>query len=237
MPTVRAAGWVLCAAAATLGGCAGASLSPDAPAGASLAGSWKLDHGASDDPQKVLDQMRAQAEKIIARHQQQLAQQAAMPTRPGRGAQEPDLPPPGDDELTTPDQNGHRPDPLKRSPMAHVILDTIARGDFLTVRESPDELVLDYGTTRRSFTPGARSVVSTETGVGDQTSGWKGRDYVIQVKGQLGPDVTERYSLSPDGHELIEKLNIAAGELPQVNLTRIYRPTSEIVPQQLPSTN
>jgi hypothetical protein len=237
MPTVRAAGWILCVAAAALGGCAGAGLSPDAPAGASLGGAWKLDHAASDDPQKVLDQMRAEAAKIIARHQQQLAQQASAPMRPGRGGQEPDPPPPQDEELTTPDQYGRRPDPLKRSPMAHVIQDMIARGDFLTVRQSPEELVLDYGTSRRSFTPGARSVVSTETGVGDQASGWKGREYVIQVKGQLGPDVTERYSLSPDGHELIEKLTINAGELPAVNLTRVYRPTTEIAPQQLPSTN
>jgi len=238
MSTARAAGWLLGAAAAALGGCAGVGLSPDAPAGVSLAGAWKLDHEASDDPQKVLDRMRTEAEKIISRHQQQLAAQAAAAQRPGMrgGGQEP---PEStmDEELTTPDQNGHRPDPLKRSPMAHVILQTVARGDFLTVRQSPDELVLDYGSSRRSFTPGAHSVVSTETGVGDQTSGWKGREYVITVKGQLGPDVTERYGLSSDGHELIEKLHIGAGELPAVDLTRIYRPTTEVAPQQLPRTD
>lgn len=240
MPSVRAAGWLLCAAAAALGGCAGAGLSPEPTGGASLAGAWKLDHAASDDPQKVLEQMRAQALKIISRRQQQLAAQAAAPPRPGmRGAgpQEQETPPEEDTTLAAPGPNERRPDPLQRSPMAHVILETIARGDFLTVRQSPDEVVLDYGTSRRSFTPGAHSVVSTETGVGDQTSGWKGREYVIVVKGQLGPDVTEHYALSPDGHELIEKLHIGAGELPAVNLTRIYRPTTEIAPQQLPSTD
>jgi hypothetical protein len=240
MPTVRAAGWLACAAAAVLGGCAGARLSPEPPAGVSLAGAWKLDHAASDDPQKVLEQMRAQALKIISRRQQQLAAQAAAPVRPGtRGGAGQQQPEAADEDMTlsTPGPNGRRPDPLQRSPMAHVILETMARGDFLTVRQSPEELSLDYGTSSRSFTPGAHSVVSTETGVGDQTSGWKGREYVIEVKGQLGPDVTERYGLSPDGHELIEKLHIGAGELPAVNLTRIYRPTSEIAPQQLPRTD
>jgi len=231
MRNVRATGLLAGAAvAAILGGCAGGGLSPEPPAGVNLAGAWKLDHASSDDPQKVLDQMRAQAFKIIHRLQQQAA---AAPVRPGmRGA--------GQGQDTLEEDNSLvtlGPDPLRRSPMAHVVLTTIARGDFLTVRQSPEELVLDYGISRRSFTPGAHSVVSTEDGVGDQTSGWKSREYVIEIKGQLGPNVTESYGLSPDGHELIDKLHISAGELPPVSLTRIYRPTTESAPQQLPSTD
>ena len=62
MPIVRAGGVLLCAAAATtLAGCAGSRLSPDAPAGVNLAGAWKLNRSASDDPQKVLNRMRAEA--------------------------------------------------------------------------------------------------------------------------------------------------------------------------------
>src|ERR1700694_516240 len=61
MPIVRAGRVLLCAAAATtLAGCAGSRLSPDAPAGVTLAGAWKLNRTASDDPQKVLERMRAQ---------------------------------------------------------------------------------------------------------------------------------------------------------------------------------
>ena len=68
MPIVRAGGVLLCAAAATtLAGCAGSRLSPDAPAGVNLAGAWKLNRAASDAPQKVLDRMRAEAFKRIAR--------------------------------------------------------------------------------------------------------------------------------------------------------------------------
>ena len=144
--------------------------------------------------------------------------------------------------MTTPPQaqpgpGGQRPDPLLRSPMAHVILTSVARGDFLTVRQSPGEMVFDYATSTRSFTPGAHSVVSAEGGVGDQTSGWKGREYVIEIKAQLGPDVTERYGLSADGRQLVDTLHVGAGELPAVNLRRVYNLTNETAPQQLPSND
>jgi hypothetical protein len=121
--------------------------------------------------------------------------------------------------------------------MAHVLLTSIARGDLLTVRQGPGEFAVDYGTWQRSFTPGARSVVSAEGGVADQTSGWKGREYVIQVRAQLGPDVTERYGLSADGKHLVAKLHIATEELSAVDLTRVYDPTNETAPQQRPTND
>jgi hypothetical protein len=235
----RAAAVVLAAAAAALAGCA-AHMAAEPPAGASLAGTWKLDPAASDDPQKVLDKMRAEAFKILARQYAQ-AQAPAPVARPGKrggtggaaGSQDAEEvappPPPGPD--------GRRPDPLRRSPMAHVIEAAVDRGDFLTVQQGPGEFVLDYGTSQRSFTPGAHSVVSAESGVGDQTSGWKGRAYVIRVRAQVGPDVTEEYALSADGRQLIEKLHVGSGELPAVDLTRVYRPTTEAAPRHLPEND
>ena len=91
------------------------------------------------------------------------------------------------------------------------------------------------GRRQRNFTPGAHSVVSAEGGVGDQTSGWKGREYVIEIKAQLGPDVTERYGLSADGRQLVETLHLGSGELPAVTLRRVYHSTTETAPQQLPT--
>jgi len=234
----RAAQVVLVAAALALAGCA-THMAAEPPAGVSLAGAWKLDPAASDDPQKLLDKMRAEAFKIIAR--QQSAQAQAPPvarpgTRPANGTyrsqdtEEDSAPPP-------PSPDGRRPDPLRRSPMAHVITTAVDRGDFLTVRQGAGEFVLDYGTSQRSFTPGAHSVVSAENGVGDQTCGWQGHGYVIRVRAQLGPEVTEEYTLSADGKELIEKLHIGSGELSAVDLTRVYRPTAESAPRRLPNSD
>jgi hypothetical protein len=237
MPMVRAAGVLLCAAT-VLSGCA-THLTTAPPAGVSLAGAWKIDHGAGDDPQKTLDQMRAQANKIISRQQSSSAAAPLPAQRPGtrggstqsQSADEDYLPPP------PPPGPGIRRDPLQRSPMAHVVMRCIDRGDFLTIRQGPGEFVLDYGTSVRSFTPGAHSVVSAEGDVGDQTSGWDGRAYVIKVKAQLGPDVTEELSLSADGKQLLYKLHIGAEELPAVTLTRVYVPTNEVAPRLLPNND
>jgi len=225
MPTVRGA--VLLLWASLLAGCAGSRLADEPAPGVNLAGAWRLDHSASDDPQKVLDQMRAEALKIIARQ----TQQVAMPARGGRqGSAQENGPDPA---LGQPPPPGAHFDPLRRSPMAHVLQNMVARGDFLTVRQGPGEFVLDYGTSRRTFTPGQHSVVSAEGGVGDQTSGWKGRAYVIEVKAQNGPAMSEEYELSADGKQLVAKLHIGSSELPAVNLTRVYRPTDQ-APQPLP---
>lgn len=228
MPIVR--GTVLMLWASLLAACAGSRLAEQPPPGVNLAGAWKLDHSASDDPQKLLDQMRAQAIKIIGRQ----SQPAAMPARGGRQgpAQVPESGP--DPALAQPSPPGTHFDPLRRSPMAHVILNTVSRGDFLTVKQGPGEFVLDYGTSRRTFTPGQHSVVSAEGGVGDQTSGWKGHAYLIEVKAQNGPAVTEEYELSADGKQLLAKLHIGSSELPAVNLTRVYRPADQAAPQQFP---
>jgi hypothetical protein len=161
MPIVRAAA-LLAGVATVLAACA-TSWDTEPPAGVSLAGHWKLDPAASDDPQKVLDKMREEAFKILDRR----SSAPPQPVRPGRPAPEPsdeEAPPP------PPPPGTHRPDPLRRSPMANIIRQTVERGDFLTIREGADEFVLDYGTSRRSFTPGQHSVVSAEGGVGDQTS-------------------------------------------------------------------
>jgi hypothetical protein len=220
MQMARARTLLLCAAAATvLGGCFSSGVSPETPPGVSLAGTWKLDAAASDNPQKTLNQMRAEALKIISRNAAN-AQARGGTAPPGAEA---------DDPATA---HGPRRDPLQHSPMAHIIQAMMARGDYLTVRQTPEQLVFDYGTLRRSFTPGAHSVVSVESGVGDQTSGWHGSEYVILVKAQLGPEVEERYSVSPDRRHLIEKLHIASYELPAVSLKLVYDATSDSAPRQ-----
>ncbi len=220
--------------AAQLAGCA-TGFKADVPAGVSLAGTWKLDHALSDDPQVIINKMRAEALKQI-RH----AMEAPPPPMPRGGTgsvqqSEPEGP-------FSPDQAGPpgaalRADPLRRSPMMHLLARAIERGDFLTVRQSADELVLDYGTSVRSFTPGGHSVVSAENGVADRTSGWDGRKYVIRDKAQMGPTVVESYELSPDGQHLLETLHIGAYELPAIELKRVYDHTTEAAPRELPNTD
>jgi hypothetical protein len=231
MPSVSGARLLVYVTATIVAGCAGSRLASDPPAGLSLAGNWRLDHAASDDPQKLLAHMRAEAVHRMAQHRAQVAQRAGGRGGNARGGAPEDA---AEYDATLPPAGG---DPLQRSPMAHVIMARVARGDYLTVRQSETQFVLDYGNSQRSFTPGAHSVVSAEGGVGDQTSGWQGREYVVRVRAQLGPDVTEHYALSPDGKHLIEKLQIATEELSAVQLTRVYDPSAETAPTHLPTND
>lgn len=121
--------------------------------------------------------------------------------------------------------------------MAAVIREVAERSDFLTIRQTPSEFVLDYGTTRRSFTPGGRSVVSAEGGVGDQTSGWHGHQYIIRIKPQMGSEITDSYELSADGKQLIENLQLDSAELAKVKMRRVFLPTTESAPRPLPNTD
>ncbi|GAC1691975.1 MAG: hypothetical protein PVS2B3_00460 [Steroidobacteraceae bacterium] len=220
---------------ALLSGCVGGQLAAAPAPGASLAGAWKLNPTTSDDPQKVIERMRAEATKRVGRQ----AQQVPTPPKDMRGGTRG-----GSARTDTQDsmqqespEPGRHLDPLRHSQMMHVLAAALARGDFLTVKISPGQVVFDYGTSVRSFTPGVHSVVSAEGGVGDQVSGWNGHDYVITVRAQMGPDIAEHYSLSADGRHLIEKLRIGPAELPAINLTRVYDLTNEAAPRQLPTND
>ena len=131
MPIARAGALLVCAvASAALAGCFGPRMSTEAPSGVSLAGNWKLDPAASDDPQRTLTQMRAEAQKIINRAN------AAQ----GR----PETPPPGaaGADASGP-AHGARRDPLQYSAMAHVVEALLERSDHLSIRQAPDEMVFD----------------------------------------------------------------------------------------------
>jgi hypothetical protein len=94
-------------------------------------------------------------------------------------------------------------------------------GDGLSIEQSPDRFVIVRGDSRRTYTPGGHSVVSVADGVADQSSGWKGREYVIDVRPQVGPHLTERYGLTADG-QLIEKVSLTEDGLPKLEFTRVY---------------
>lgn len=235
---VRAA--VLLKVAMVLSGCVGGHLSPETAAGPRLQGVWKLNHAASDDPQKIIDTLRAEAQKKIVRAMNAAAQ-GPMGPAPGQGGGSRRRGQQGgidSSEQQAEDlalQQGPGTDPLRISPTMHALRDTLQRSDYLTIRESPEQVSFDYGTTVRNYTPGAHSVVSSENGVADQTSGWSGKGYVINIRPQIGPAIVEEYGLSEDGKHLIVKTHIGPFELSRVNLTRVYDPTGAAAPNSGPS--
>jgi hypothetical protein len=242
MPIPRAPKSLVCAAllmTVALAGCFGTRLGADAPNGARLQGVWRLNRTASEDPQKIIDKMRAEALKKIHR-----AMNAPppipmdSPRRRGQGPNGVGANQQAQDDLQIQSQQqGPGGDPLRNSPMMHELRGILQRSDYLTIKQSADQLTFDYGSTVRSYSPGGHSVVSSENGVADQSSGWSGKQYVIDVKPQLGPRVTEEYQLSPDGKQLIVKLHIGPFELSKVDLTRVYDATGAVVPNTGPSND
>lgn len=217
---------------AVLLGMTACSLSPgkaEAPEGVRLDGAWKLDHAVSDDPQTQIDKLREAVAKMAARRPP-----TPMPVA-GPGGRMRQRPTDLDD---TPDPTSVRNAPgdyLNHSPTFHELMDFITHGDYLTVHQEADRFALQYGSSARSFTPGGHSVVSAETGVADQVSGWKGKAYVIQIKPQVGPALTEEYSLSEDQKNLIVKLQVAGSDLPAVQLKQVYARTTDSAPRALPT--
>jgi hypothetical protein len=231
-------------ASAALAGCFGNRYAAENSGTVQLQGVWRLNRAASEDPQKIIDKLKEEASKKIRRAMN--AQQQGSFGGPGGGGGgggrrrgQGGGQGGGADQIPEdlPQPPGPGMDPLRNSPTMHELRAILQRSDFLTIKQSSDQISFDYGTTVRTYTPGGHSVVSSENGVADQTSGWSGKQYVVNIRPQLGPLVVEEYALSPDGKQLIVKSHIGPFELSKVNLTRVYDATGAVIPNSGPSND
>jgi len=213
-------------AGAVLAGCvSGPNLDPAPAAATTLAGVWKLDPALSDDPRKIFA-------KAIPKRSSYQNQTGATGGR-RRGSHGGQNPRPEDQ----PDDNGSGypagypgdpyggrdvRDPLQRSPYAPMLEDDAFRIEVITIKQSPAAFIIDYGSSTRRLTPGSKSVVSDVRGVADQSTGWKGKEYVVDKRSQDGPNVNESYSLADGGKHLVLKMTLGGNGFPAVKLTRVY---------------
>ncbi|HEY3784655.1 MAG TPA: hypothetical protein VGL55_05195 [Steroidobacteraceae bacterium] len=216
-------------ALAALAACGVSSLDPDSPHSVDLSGNWVLNHAASDDPQKLFDKLRPKA----TTHRDMSMTDDGLPPYDS-----------GQQDGQSGGPRGRRQQPLYRNngfithtQVMRALSADVARADKLSVRQTPSQMTLDYGNTARTFTPGTKSVVSAAWGVADQSSGFKGKEFVIQVKPQTGVRSVESFSLSPDGKHLIEQLHLGGGEYPSVELKRVYDHTDSPLPRVLPTND
>ncbi|HEY2591822.1 MAG TPA: hypothetical protein VGI35_09550 [Steroidobacteraceae bacterium] len=202
----------LLSVAGCLAGCTTAHVSADTPAGVNLAGTWKLDPQRSTDTHKALDDLLKNARKAQRPH----------PPRTGIGG--------GADAALLAEP------PMVFAPDVSEQRSLLANGDWLKIEQRPDEIVISNGQSTHSYVPGERSVVSVPGGVADQSSGWKGHEYLISLKPQVGPSSTQTFKLSPDGKQLLETIEIGKdGRIPSLKVTRVYVPTQEPPSSAVPS--
>jgi hypothetical protein len=204
-----------------------------------LSGSWTLDHAASDDPQPILEKLRPKLRRDSyggmspddgTGDNGQMGPPDSGPQRGGQGGQGGRRRGGGSDSQQMQAYRNNN-DAYTHSTVIKALRADLARAESVTIRQTPDHFSLDYGVMVRSFTPGAKSVVGADWGVADQSSGWKGKDYVIEVKPQTGVADVEKYSLSDDGKHLIEQLKLGGGEFPVVQLKRVYDHTDKPLPR------
>ena len=219
MPSFRASALPLCAsaliAAAALSACASSRLSSEAPPGVHLSGDWKLDSARSDDLGKAIDALHAQEAK--ARRNAELERQRETG---GDSDREPLAGIAG---------------PLPRGSPVDELMSTVPRGDYLRITVTPTVFKVVSGDSAAEYTPGLVSDISAEQGDAQQTSGWKGPDYVIDTKPQWGPEVIQSYGLDKDGR-LTMTVQLAGGGT-NLTFTRVYDRTTSVAPLAPPTIN
>ena len=138
-------------AAVALTGCLGSRLEPEARTGVRIAGVWKLNRAASEDPQKIITALRTRSRKenppghecgpcaYVWRWRWAGSRWTRRRRGGGRCFPEPD------EYDATRSAARFGPDPLRNSPTMHALRDVLQRGDYLTIRQSPEQVSFDYG--------------------------------------------------------------------------------------------
>jgi hypothetical protein len=214
--------------------CGGAGqLSADTPSAVDLAGTWRLNRAMSDDPEKIYEKFRLQRAIRNGEQPQPAPSRGDPHGRRGANVQNPDDP---NSPSALAAEAAAAANRSHLNPYDMGVFGTIPRGDLVTIRQRADEFYISDGLSDRSFTPGAQSVVSVPEGVADQHSGWKSKQYVIDVKAQAGPETVERYQLSADGKQLLAEIQSHGGNMPSMKIKRVYERASA-VPSAAPTND
>ena len=235
-------------ACVVLTGCSSVSrLDPNPSKAVDLSGSWVLDRSASDDPKPLLEKLRPKpvSPRWGAPPDDGTGDDSGLPDGGQQGGGQPGGGGGGGGRSRRGGGGQSQPalsyrnnnDAYTHTTVIKMLQADLARAENLTIRQSPDRFSLDYGGAVRNFTPGSVSVVSAAWGVADQSSGWKGKDYIIHVKPQTGVASVEKFSLSEDGKRLTEELSLGGGDFPSVKLKRVYDHTDKPLPRTAPTND
>jgi len=111
----------------------------------------------------------------------------------------------------------------------------VPEGNDLALRVTPAAFTQQTGAGAEQCTPGVLIAVTLGHVGADETCGWSARAFLVRIKPEYGPTLTERYALAPNG-ALILTLHLAGDGL-DVRLIRRYRRTSHPPPTPLPSAD
>ena len=181
-----------------------------APPGVNFSGIWKLDRRLSTDSKAALAH-------IVPRR--------SAASRAARGNEGP--------------QPGLMPSEATYTAPIDLSLQKalLSGGEYLEIKQHGRVLEVSNGETTETLVAGESSVVSVPEGAADRRSGWKGKQFWVELHPEFGPDATERFRLKQGGKRLVETIDIAGdGRVRRLVVRRVYRPTNS-VPTLLPEDN
>ena len=91
------------------------------------------------------------------------------------------------------------------------------------------------GDSTDEYTAGVESDISAVQGDAQQFTGWKGTDYVIDTRPQLGAEIIQTFSLTKDG-TLSMTVRLSGNHI-RFTFTRIYDRTTGVTPLAPPTIN
>ena len=248
MPTHSSRVLCLCAAAlaASLSGCGTVQLKavppPNPP---QLAGNWTLDPANSEHVDAAVNSLEAQLRALVARARQAAGRAAQQPPEPQRrkrqrpaqdGGQNLPPPPAGAGEANAVQEPSVEVSaPLLGAAWVREFIGHVPVGDYLGIGMTPGLVTVRSAAGSQQCSLGITTAMTFGKSPANEVCGWDGQAFLIQILPLLGPRLTERFALAPDG-ELAMTLHLSGHGI-DVRLTRRYRRNPNAAPPVLLPTS
>lgn len=204
------------AAVAVLSACGGPRLAADAPPGAELLGTWRLDAAASDDAEAIIAAALPKPRRAPSR--------PVLPDPPSRTDTPGALPPPGATRRPEPEFGPGGPATFARA--------FAAPAATLRIGGSPREIVVDQDGRRRRLAPGDETPYSVTDRFGTRNvrAGWEREEFVIVSRNSSGFELVERFRRGAAPDALVTTVTLNARGLDEIRVQSLYRRAPDVLP-------
>jgi hypothetical protein len=240
MPSAKTANvttWLMACGASLVASVAMASLKEKPPKGVELAGVWKLDPYRSDDPDAVLAQARAEAEKSGGDSGGGMRRGrggyggggggfpgggGGFPGGGGGGWGRGGGHHRGGGSSSSSDDSSGSTSTDHTAPRSQLLKDLAANPATLDFSNTEHTLKISAEQNSVECAAGVKVAVSDSAGAAERNCGWDGRAWVIETERGKTLKRTDRYELSKDGKTLTYVTTASGQRIPKIKITRTY---------------
>lgn len=180
-----------------LAGCGVTPSSPRVPQGVDLSGQWRLNVAQSDSLDNLLAAVKDELDPPLRLR----------------------MPESGSDD---PGRMRSRRDEFIGPPRTKELIALLSQPDAISVTQSARDLTTKSVDGTRRYVFGESSVVSIVDGLGDQSVGWTGGQFVVSIRATDGRRIEHLFGFTPDRSRLQITTTVSGGGLPSVRMKRVY---------------